>query len=263
MMTTPILIVYTLFLAAILLSLLYFRRYRMPQPPLGVMNLWDVALTMVVIVFIPYLHLLLPRWANTTFLSLVTASLFYFLLEPVIASRPIRLMVTLALVAAGVAATYLLPGGSPAYTTINNGLVVLSVIAISNLWAQSGVRARDVVVLAHDREPPGKHIARRAGNVETVDQHLARIHRHQPADDRQQRRLAGAVRSDDRGQAAGGQRQRHSVDDRVAAVGFRNPLDFDHRAEPRTSRKMKTRPPKNSMTTLSAVLKASSRSRMT
>jgi hypothetical protein len=148
MMTTPILVVYALFLAAMLVSLAYFRRYRMPQPPLGVMNLWDVALTMVVIILIPHLHLWLPPWANTVFLSLVTASLLYFLLEPVVHARALRWVITLGLVAAGVAAAYLLPGGSVAYVAINDILILLSVVAISNLWAQSGVRARDLVVLA-------------------------------------------------------------------------------------------------------------------
>ncbi len=148
MATLSILIVYALFLLAILLSLAYFGRYRMPQPPLGVMNLWDVALTMVIIILIPYLHLFLPGWANTLFLSLSTAALFYFLFEPVIASRPLRWLVTLLLIAAGIAAAYLLPSGSVIYTAINNALIVLSVVAISNVWVQSGVGARDIVILA-------------------------------------------------------------------------------------------------------------------
>ena len=144
----PILTIYAFFLLAILLSLAYFRRFRMPQPPLGVMNLWDVALTMIVIVFIPYLHLVLPGWANTVFLSLLTASLFYFVLEPIIAARAGRWLVALALMGIGVAAAYLLPEGGIAYTAINDALILLSIVAISNLWAQSGVRARDLVILA-------------------------------------------------------------------------------------------------------------------
>jgi hypothetical protein len=148
MTATSIVIVFGLFLLAILLSLAYFRRYRMPQPPIGRMNLWDVALTMIVIVIIPYLHLLLPSWFNTVFLSLVSASLFYFLLEPVVRSRPLRWAVTLALVGIGIAAATLLPGGSPLYTAVNNVLIVLSVVAISNVWVQSGSPARDIVILA-------------------------------------------------------------------------------------------------------------------
>lgn len=148
MITTPILIVYALFLLAILLSLAYFRRYRMPQPPLGRLNLWDVALTMAVIVLIPYLHLLLPGWANTLFLSLITTSLLYFFLEPIIALRPLRWLVVLGLVAVGVVAAYLLPAGSLGYTAINDALIILSVVAVSNIWVQSGVSARDLVILA-------------------------------------------------------------------------------------------------------------------
>lgn len=148
MLTTSILIVYALFLLAILLSLAYFGRFRMPQPPLGVMNLWDVALTMIVIVIIPYLHLFIPGWANTVFLSLVTTSLLYFLFEPVIASRPLRWLVTLTLVGLGIAAAHLPPDGSIAYAVVNDALIILSVMAISNVWGQSGIKARDLVILS-------------------------------------------------------------------------------------------------------------------
>ncbi|MNL33909.1 hypothetical protein D3C87_1558450 [compost metagenome] len=121
----------------------------------------------------------------------------------------------------------------------------------------------DVVVLAHDRQAAGEHVAGGAADIEAVDQNLSPIHRHQAADDRQQRRFSGAVRTYDRGQAPCRKRRRDPVDDCVAAVGSGDVANFDHRAEPRTSRKMKTRPPTNSMTMLSAVLKANSRSRIT
>jgi len=66
--------------------------------------------------------------------------------------------------------------------------------------------------------------------------------------------------SDDRGDAASLQRQRHPVDHHRVAVGFAEVLDLDHRAAPLRTKRMKKMPPANSMTIESAVSKARSRS---
>src|SRR4051812_2777897 len=38
--------------------------------------------------------------------------------------------------------------GSPAFLAVNNGLMVVVVVGVANLWAQSGMKARDAAVLA-------------------------------------------------------------------------------------------------------------------
>ena len=48
--------------AALLLSWVYFRRYTVSRPPIGVFNLWDIAVMIGGIVLVPYLYLVLPIW---------------------------------------------------------------------------------------------------------------------------------------------------------------------------------------------------------
>jgi hypothetical protein len=145
---TALAVVFGLYLAAMLLSLAYFTRYRMAAPPLGVMNLSDVAVVLACIVLVPYLHVLAPSWASTALLSVVMGSLFYLLVEPLVAGRPWRGLIAGSGVALGLAAAWGLPGGSPVYTAINNVLVVLAVVALGNLWVQSGLSVRNLMVLA-------------------------------------------------------------------------------------------------------------------
>lgn len=145
---TALAIVGTLYGLAMLLSVAYFRRFRMPQPPLGVMNLSDVALALVCIVMVPYLHVLAPGWASTLFLALVMGGLFNLGLEPMVPRRERRWLLVLLGVGLGIAAPYLRPGDDRVFTTINNGLIVLAVVAIANVWVQSGASARTLVVLA-------------------------------------------------------------------------------------------------------------------
>lgn len=145
---TALAIVVAHYALAMLLSVAYFRRYRMPQPPLGVMNLSDVALALVCIVVVPYLHVLAPSWASTGFLALVMGGLFALLLEPMIPRRRWRWLLALAGVALGIAAPSLRPGDSHVFTTVNNALIVLAVVSIANVWVQSGASARTLVVMA-------------------------------------------------------------------------------------------------------------------
>src|SRR5690606_41697439 len=87
------------------------------------------------------------------------------------------------------------------------------------------------------------------------------IYLEQARDEREQRRLARAVRPDDRRESARGQREPHAVDDPDRAVGLHRVQDVDHRFSPRTSRARNTMPPRNSMMTASAVSNANTRSR--
>jgi hypothetical protein len=149
-MTSPaaLAIVWSLYGLAMLMGLAYFARYRMAQPALGVMNLSDVALAVVCIVLVPLLHLALPAWASTLFLALVMGGLYYLALEPLTPRRVRRGSIALAAVALGVAAPWIQPGNSHVYTTINNVLILVAVVAIANVWVQSGLSVRHLVVLS-------------------------------------------------------------------------------------------------------------------
>ena len=53
---------------AVVLSWAYVRRYQVKRPPVGVLNLVDVAVMLAGVVFVPYLYLYLPLWLGTLLL---------------------------------------------------------------------------------------------------------------------------------------------------------------------------------------------------
>ena len=55
----------------------YFRRYAVTRPPIGVFNLWDIAIMIGGIVLVPYLYLLLPIWLVASLLALAILSVLY------------------------------------------------------------------------------------------------------------------------------------------------------------------------------------------
>jgi hypothetical protein len=135
-------------LAAMLLGWFYFRRYRMNRPPIGVFNLWDVALMMGGILLVPYLYLALPTWVVAGLLGLTALSVSYFCLEPVLSRRWLVWLLVGTLVVANVAAHRYFGATSAVFFALNNLLQILIVVGITNLWAQSGLKARDAAILA-------------------------------------------------------------------------------------------------------------------
>ena len=129
------------------LSWVYFRRYQMTRPPIGVFNLGDIALMLTGIVLIPYLYLYLPRWLVVGLLLLGAGSILYFTFEPILNRRWTIWLVTGVLVFAELGMVGRYGRQSPAFFFVNNGVQSLSVIGVTVLWAQSGMKARDVAVL--------------------------------------------------------------------------------------------------------------------
>jgi hypothetical protein len=129
------------------LGWLYFRRWRVTRPPIGVFNLADVLIMLGGIVLIPLLYLALPSRLLTGLLALGALSALYFALEPMLRSRALRWSVVV-LAAAGEWAVLAYVGPtSTAYFLVNNPVLVIGVVGIANLWAQSGMRARDAAIL--------------------------------------------------------------------------------------------------------------------
>ena len=118
---------------------------------MGVFDLGDVALLLGAVVLAPLLYLALPRWAAAGLLGLGVLGALLVVLEPVLgAGRGARLAwpLALALLAADAAAA-LLPGApAAAALAVNNAVLVLAVVGVTNLWAQSGLTARAAAVLA-------------------------------------------------------------------------------------------------------------------
>ena len=130
------------------LSWLYFRRCVITRPPIGVFNLRDVAILMTAIAVIPYVYLELPLVVVAGVLTVTVTSILYFTLEPVLRRRLAVLGVAAVTVGGDIALATTLGTTSSAFLALNNALMVVAVVGVANLWAQSGMGAREVTVLA-------------------------------------------------------------------------------------------------------------------
>jgi hypothetical protein len=135
-------------LLAIGLAWRYFRSYSMKRPPIGHLNLWDVAAMMGGILLIPYLYLFVPRWVLTALLALVTVSIVFFVVEAILSRRWLLWTLVLTVAVSNLVTTHFLGTNSRLFFAANNATQVLVVVGIANLWAQSGMKARDATLLA-------------------------------------------------------------------------------------------------------------------
>lgn len=133
---------------ALLLSWVYFRRYQLARPPIGVFGLGDVLVMIGAIILIPFLYLALPLWLVTGLLAVAMLSLLYFTLEPVLRSALATWLVVLLLLGINIWSNLWLGAHSPLFLLWNNTVLALAVVGATNLWAQGGMKARDVTVLA-------------------------------------------------------------------------------------------------------------------
>jgi hypothetical protein len=133
---------------AVLLAWLYFRRHQVTRPPIGVFNLGDVAIMLVAIVVVPYLYLLLPLWLVAALLATGVLSILYTAFEPILRARWLIWLAVLGLVAADIGSVRLFGPASLPFFLVNNTVLLCVVVGITNLWVQSGIKARDVAVLA-------------------------------------------------------------------------------------------------------------------
>lgn len=128
-------------------SWLYFRRYQLSRVPVGVMNLTDIAVMMVAIIALPFLYLILPVWLVAAFLLLSALSVLYASLQPILHARWAVWLVTLSLLLSDSVTVFLVGTKQNTFFAINNVILILLAVGIANLWAQSGVKARDLVAL--------------------------------------------------------------------------------------------------------------------
>jgi hypothetical protein len=133
---------------AILLGWGYFRRYTVTRPPIGVFNIWDIMVMMGGIILVPYLYLLLPIWLVASLLALGILSVLYFMWEPILRARWAIWLIVLLLLLADIGAALWLGPATSLFFAVNNIVLVLAIVGITNLWAQSGMKARDVTLLA-------------------------------------------------------------------------------------------------------------------
>jgi hypothetical protein len=132
---------------ALVLSWVYFQRYQVRRPALGVLDLGDVGFMLVGIVLVPLLYVWLPVGVVAALLGLGTLSLVSFTLEPVLRRGWLIWIAIVALLTADLVGSIWFGASDPRTFAINNLVLVLIVVGGANLWAQSGFRARDAALL--------------------------------------------------------------------------------------------------------------------
>lgn len=147
-MDAALIVVDTLAAASLLAAWLYFRRFRLERPPLGAFNRTDVIVMLVALVTMPYLYLVLPAWAAAGFLGLGMLSILSAALRPILPARSVRWPVVVGILAADTALAVVRGAQSAQFTAVNDALLFVVVVGTANLWAQGGMKAKDLAVLA-------------------------------------------------------------------------------------------------------------------
>jgi hypothetical protein len=134
--------------SAVGLALAYLRTVRLSRPPIGVFNRSDITAMTCGIAVAPGLYLLLPKVLAGALFGLTVLSVIAFTLQP--APPPTWVRRAILLLLAGLAIAVAGAGGSHsrAFATVNAAVVILCVVGITNLWAQTGMRTGHLLVLA-------------------------------------------------------------------------------------------------------------------
>jgi hypothetical protein len=135
-------------IAMLVLSLVYFRHCRVSRPPIGVFNLSDVLLAVLIITLAHVVYVVLPLWLAVGLFALAVFSAVYFTLEPLVRARALTWLGSLAVVAADIGAARLFGTQTNGFLLINDAVILLVIIGVSNLWVQSGLTARDAVLFS-------------------------------------------------------------------------------------------------------------------
>jgi len=133
--------------SAVLLGWAYFQRYEISRPPIGVIGLGDVVVMIGAIVLLPYLYLAFPLWIVGGIFALGISSILYFTAEPVLQARWAVWLAVLALLGADIWTQFQFGAMSNPFLLVNNTVLIIAIVGATNLWAQSGMKARDIAVL--------------------------------------------------------------------------------------------------------------------
>lgn len=125
-------------------AVLYFRRVRVPRPPVGTFNGRDIVVMMGFVLALPFVYLALPGAALPAVLALVFAGGLTVGYQPVVGRTPLRWALILALLGTDLAGHRLLGSDSPVYWLANSATVGLIVVSATNLNVQGGMRLRHI-----------------------------------------------------------------------------------------------------------------------
>lgn len=127
---------------------LYYRRFTVDRPPVGVVTRSDITILLTLLVLLPYLYLSLPVAAVTAVLALGSLAAMYVALEPMLRYGWLALLACLGLIGVDIALGVGAGVTAPSFLAVNNVIMVIAIVGATNLWAQSGTKARDVALLA-------------------------------------------------------------------------------------------------------------------
>jgi hypothetical protein len=147
-MDAALIVVNGLAVACLVLAWAYFRRFQINRPPLGAFNRTDVVVMLVALVTMPYLYLVLPAWAAASFLALGMLSVSSTALQPVVSQRALRWLIIAGLLTADVVLAVSHGAASAQFLAVNNAVLVVVVVGTATLWAQGGMKAKDLGFLA-------------------------------------------------------------------------------------------------------------------
>ncbi len=99
------------------------------------------------IVLVPYLYLAVPPWFAATLLGLGLFSVLQVTFEPVLPGRWTSWIASVVLLGGDVAAGLRFDAPSLPFLVISYIVLVIGVVGAANLWAPSGMKARDAAVL--------------------------------------------------------------------------------------------------------------------
>ncbi len=125
----------------------YFRHFQVTRAPIGVFNLKDIMLMMLFIMLVPFLYLLFPLWLVASLLLLATLSILYFTWEPLLHARWAIWLAALIPLLVDSGAVLLFGTKNNSFFAVNNAVLIVVIVGTTNLWAQSGMRARDAAIL--------------------------------------------------------------------------------------------------------------------
>jgi hypothetical protein len=127
---------------------IYFRRFELMRPPIGVYDAHDVVFMLTAIVALPFAYLALPRTVVGVVFCLIALNILYFGWEPVLRLPRWIWLAAVGCVAADVAANLAAGAGSRLVLVVNDLELVALAVVVANVLAQSGMRARDLALLA-------------------------------------------------------------------------------------------------------------------
>ncbi|MGH9223759.1 MAG: hypothetical protein ACRD2W_08215 [Acidimicrobiales bacterium] len=133
--------------ASVLLAWGFFRRFQLNRPPLGAFNRTDVVIMLVALVTVPYLYLVLPAWAAATFLGIGVLSVVSTALQPMVRARSTRWAIVATLIGADIVLAATQGARASQFLAVNNMVLLAAVVGTAVLWAQGGMKAKDLALL--------------------------------------------------------------------------------------------------------------------